>query len=91
MKSRLAGYEAKARVDDDELTAELKSDIKQTDLKVVGVLGKGSFGTVMLVTLKNDACMHMTDHYCCVLPLPLPLLLLSSLIASYRHRSFNMT
>jgi hypothetical protein len=54
MKTRLAGYEAKARTDDDELTAELKSDIKQSDLKPIGVLGKGSFGTVMLVCLKND-------------------------------------
>jgi len=54
MKKRVDGYEAKAKADDDELTAELKSDIKQTDLKMVGVLGKGSFGTVWL-------CQHKAD------------------------------
>jgi len=50
LKKQVESYE---KVDDEEI--HLDNDIAMTDLQVVGVLGKGSFGTVQLVRHKDNA------------------------------------
>jgi hypothetical protein len=53
MKTRVSSYDLK-----EEVPRALSTDIKMEELKALGVLGKGSFGTVVLVEHKGSGTCY---------------------------------